>query len=204
MKKKCILNNPDYPPKVDKDNWRLSEYFYEHDLGMKTKTSFTLDESLNRSGADQGAVASMVSLEEEKKLGKKDPKEKHRQSISRVTNLAAKLGKNIGAAETSLPSLKRKLPEGGFQSLKEGLDRCRQCRCNVLEELEDLKPLPEQVDDQELAVEKLGVLQQDLIEHLDALRDAMQQASPAQPVVKAQPATPSHAADDDDRFTNRN
>ena len=198
MEKKCVMDDPEHPPLVDDDNWRLSEFWYVKDLGKKTKTTFTMNEKLQRTGNDQTAGAQMVAVEEVKKnLKGKDPAEKHKQYINKIVIISGRLAKLVGSAENALPGLKRKMPAEKFSSFKKGLGACREVRCSSMEDLEDLKAFPATESDQEIVTAKVEKMHTELSEHFSALKDALSQAdASAGAEIKAQvPATPAEDAD---------
>ena len=105
MMKKVILDNKEWPPKEDDDNWRLSEFYYVHSMKKKTKTSFCVDENLSRAASDLASGSSMVALEDDKKLPKgKDSSAAHRQAVNKVVGVCARLAKAIQTSENALPS----------------------------------------------------------------------------------------------------
>ena len=198
MKRKVDVDHPDYPPKRFAGNWKLSEFHYTHNLGKKTKTTFTMDENLNRTASDLASGTAMLG-DEVKPKNQKDPAQVHRLHITRITTLCAKLAKAMGQTESALPMLKKKMMEDAYVCLKSGLCQCREFKCTTLEDLEDWKPMPESEEEQEAIINKMVARQKELTEHLEALKDALSKAQADHPdaIIKLQPAT---ASEDGDRF----
>ena len=199
MKGKVFIEHPEFPPKHFASNWKLSEYYYIHSLGKKTKTTFTMDEGLHRAGADLAAGAAMLA-DVPTKVGKgKDPLEVHKQNLNKVSSLCERLGKQISQTENFMPSLKRKVSDGVYGSLKKGLQTCRDQRCATLEDIEDWRAMPQTEEEQTDLNELMTKRAKHLAEHLTAMKEAVSQAQGKAPdaVIKAQPGDPDE--DEDER-----
>ena len=183
LQSKVDVDNVEHPPKLHK-NWKLSEYWFEHDQGAKTTKVMKIDEELSRVGKESGAANSMMSLDDLPQKGKgKDMAAKHKAGLGRVVSLCGKLGKAISSTENNLPGWKRKTPPGIYSKLKAGVERCRQCRAESLDEMEDLKDLPEEEHVFDEFMGKLAKIQTNLQEHIEAIKEA---TSLAEPTVKQQ------------------
>ena len=137
---------------------------------MKEKKA-EVDEHYDRISTDQGSVQAMLTGEEEKKK-QKDPAEKHRQTVERVNGLIGRLSKAIGGLEGSLPAMKRKLDGPSFKKVKEGLDHCRYCKDKSLD-LDEMR--------QDELMKDLLDIQNQVQEHLDAIKEVLKLAQPSQP-----------------------
>ena len=161
------------PARVNKDNYKLSEYYFEHSKGKDTCFSTVVEESLSRTATDLAAGTSILQVEgsEGSCQRRVDPEIKHKQMIGKVQAMARKLGTSIGSTESALPSLKRKLDATNYTCLKRGLQQSRDYKEQCLDKLEDLKVIgEEQMQD---AGELMLVMNKELKEHAEALQDAL-------------------------------
>ena len=170
-------------PEREHANWRLSERWYVQNRGRLKEKKAKIDEHYDRIATDQGSAQAM--LEEEKKK-QKDPAEKHRQTVQRVSGLIGRLGKAIGGLEGSLPSMKRKLDGPSFKKVKEGLEHCRYCKDKSLDLFEDAKVFDEMR--QEELMKDLLDIQNQVQEHLDAIKDVLKVGQPSEPCIKGDPS----------------
>ena len=174
----------DEHPEREHSNWRLSERWYVQNKGRLKEKKAKIDEQYDRVATDHGSAQGMLTGEEDKKKHK-DPAAQHKLTVQRVNGLIGRLGKAIGNLEGSLPGMKRKLDGPSFKKVKEGLDHCRYCKDHCLDLFEDAKVFDE-MRQAELMKELLDI-QNQVQEHLDAIKDVLKLAEPSQPYIKGDP-----------------
>ena len=135
------------------------------------------------------------------KAGKKEQSlaERHSKALLAVNRASAKLQKQMGAAETRIPRLKRKLSDADFNCVKKGLEMCRSCKDAVLDTLKDLRSLPGVGPEAEECCDKLHGLAQTLSEHSETLQEAMHKFGQESSVVLKAEAPASEVAADEEQ-----
>ena len=169
------------PDRVHKNNWKLDEKWFSFDSGEHQEQETQVTEKMQRVGTDLAGTSTMLAIDEPK--GKlKAPCERHKAARARVCSLASRLARTLSSSEASLPGLKRKVSPETYKKLRTGVLAVRDVRDHVLDELEDLKVLPEDPQAQEQSIEGLLALQRTLQEHQDALVEAWKVQK--EPIVK--------------------
>ena len=191
--------DPSKPDRVHPSNWRLSEYWYYWDAGTKFKKDATLTEEMARDATDTSAGMAILGSDHEepkKKCGRISMEQKHKTMFNRVSAQCSKLAKAIAQAETCLPAFRRKLSQGDFKCFKLGVQKCREEKEFICDELEDLKTLAGDEAAQEEQLEKLKTLLQQAVTHLDALAESKKSHEPDPPAAiknEAAQGTPEEA-----------
>ena len=153
--------DPEHPP-MESDNWRLTEKWFSIHEGQHKTKSTNVVEKMQRTADSLPAGLSLMNMEEEAKSKQKPVQDRHKLSLVKLQGVLNKLGKNLSPAESSLPSLKRKLMEKGYTKVKGGLNGVRESKAWVLDQLEDLKHCPSVEAETEEMVTKMAKLQKDV------------------------------------------
>ena len=164
--------SPSHPPRLHLSNWLLHEKWYTFYKGKDEDKEACLEEKLERRGKDLASGVSALSLEDMKPKGK-SMQEKYKIASTKVVMLLNKFNRALAAAETSLPPMKRQLPMDAYAKRKSGVMACRSMKDSIMDELEDLKQCPDEPILLEEQMGRLEVMQKELVEHLDALQEAM-------------------------------
>ena len=172
-KKVAPFANPEFPPRIHPDNFRLSEYYYERDMGKNTSQKTTIEENMGRKGCDMASAGSMVAPDEPVKGAKKvDMTQKHKQMLSKTMHHMKRLASTITSTETKMPSLKRRVGDKSYELLKKGLAQSRTFKESCLEEMEDYKQTPTE-EKVESVIEALGEMSRGCQDHVGALVEAV-------------------------------
>ena len=166
--------NPAFPPRHHPENFKLSEYYYERDMGKETSRKTTLEENLARKGADSSTAGSMLSLDVEPARGgrRQTPEQRHKAAFGRVQHHMKRLASTINSTESQLPALKRRISSVAYSQLKHGVSQSRDVRGHILDQLEDYKAVPDECNT-DLVINALQEMQKEVQEHVSALQDAM-------------------------------
>ena len=159
------------------------------DAGEKKEQETEINEKMKRVGTDLAGTSAMLAIDEPK--GKlKSATDRHRAAKTRVQTLLTKLGKALSGCEASMPGLKRKVAPDAYKRLRSGVCAIRDLRDQVMDELEDLKNLPQDTDSQDMCIDGLLRLQRSLVEHHSALLEAWDKHK--EPIVKEDKDEPMH------------
>ena len=182
--KVSVCNDPEHPTKVC-SNWWLTEFWFVHEKGTLYSTSSKVSEEMQREASDLSAgmaVLGEASADPSKKKPKQSVGERHKSQLGRTTTMVNRLGRAIAQAEASMPSLKRAIASSSqFAQFRAGVERCRQAKETLLDQLEDHKVLAGSADDQEMQVEKLKHMFKVSAEHLDAISESNKRLEPPPP-----------------------
>ena len=167
-----------FPPRLDPENWKLSQWYYHSDDGTKMESCAEVEDKLERSSEQQPAALAIMGLETEqdsKRRKMANPEEKHKGLVNKVTSALQKLGKGLVNVEGRLPSLRRQMPATSYKSLREGMDACRICKEHHLDRLEDVKTFEPSLSEceQDVVLEQLTSMHADILKHCTALSDAV-------------------------------
>ena len=167
-------SHPDYPDH-EHANWRLVERYYIEDRGRELSTSTTITEGLERQATDTSAALALHNMEESGQRKGPGLAELHKKAWNKLQQGLSRLTKAIGQCEQEMPSLKRKLLATEYNNIKAGLGLCRDLKDATLDQAEDHRQTPTSPDDLEKGIEVLNKLSTALTEHLQSLKEAMQQ-----------------------------
>ena len=168
-----MCRRDDKPDRVHPTNWRLSERWVTMDKGRDKAAETCLEETLNRDSTDVNSSMSALGLPEQQQGSKKkSAAELHKSSLTKATQMASRMAKCLMTCESSLPSMRRSVSGPAYLRLKEGLHACRVARDQGLDDIEDLKVLPDGPDEQEKVIAELNKVTKSLQEHNQALVEA--------------------------------
>ena len=171
--------DPAHPPK-ERDNWRLTEKWFKNEEGLHEKNCTKVTEKLQRSADCLPAGLSMMNLEDDTTKSKVKPvKDRHKATLSKLQGVVNKLGRIITSAESSMPSMKRKLADRDYAKMRSGMVVVRECRETSLDMLEDMRECPEVAEEAEGMIEKMQKLQKDVQEKISTLEQAMAHHNPS-------------------------
>ena len=187
----------DKPAKICESNWVLSEYYVEHDGGIKKKRKAEAEDTLSRVASDLNSGMAILGHAEQGKQKKViSVEEKFKSATEKVKRAERRLGKLLSTCEVRLPTMKRQMVEEQYANVRAGVGRCRDCREMCLDTLEDCKALPQEEALQGICFETLSKLTADLTEHADCLQSflapsAEASAAAAEAAIKNEDASAS-------------
>ena len=171
--------DPDFPPKIDDQNWKLSEHYYIEDKGTSLSNVSKVTDQLKRDASEVAAgLAALGDQPPEPKARKVlTVEEQHKQAMDKATKAANKLQKLVLSTFARLPQLKRQIHEHIFNALKLGLGKCRDAREQALDDLHDLRSLPSEEEGALETIEKVLHISKELLEGHATLQEALAVAS---------------------------
>ena len=165
--------DPSYPDRVHESNPRLSERYYSHNKGRDINKFTSITEQLEKSGTDALSGVTALALQDVAEKGSKSGQDRHKAIMTKINTTLTKLNKSIGKAETSLPSMKRRVSASTYTCMREGLAKVRQIKDSQMDHLEDAKENPDDPFKQEENLEHLGHILLALQSALEILGEAM-------------------------------
>ena len=163
----------EHPPRYHDSNWKLDERYFSFSRGREKMRETVLEELMRKTSTDQNSsLAAIAQPETPKNKNKRSATDLHKQALSKFNHWSSRLSRAMSNYESSLPSLRRSLSPQKFAKLKEGLSACRAMRDGVLDEVEDMKSLPAEEDQQHMMVNYIQDLVKKLQEHNHALVEA--------------------------------
>ena len=96
----------------------------------------------------------------------------HKTNVAKVKQMSNKMARHLMTCETSLPRVKRDVGLSTYNRLRDGLLACREVQSGIMDELEDLKILGDDEEQQQQQIESLQKLAKTLQEHTHSLLEA--------------------------------
>ena len=184
-KKFLECRRDDKPDKPFPANWKLSERWFSFDKGRDKSAETVLEESLARSSNDLSSSMSALG-DKDQNPKKRSPAGMRKTSLNKTTQLASRLARSLASCEASLPSKRRALAPSEYQLLRDGLCACRLARDQALDDIEDLRALPDSEDAQDDCLEKLNKVATTLQEHNSTLLEAFKKQAVESVIKKDQ------------------
>ena len=184
----------EHPP-IERDNWKLCEYWFVKDQGTKLKHEAKCEDLMERSGAEATSAVQALGLEEGNGPSKKrkvSPEEKHKQLISKLSGGLQRLARHLSTLDQQLPVVRRQISKEQFSKLRDGMMACRTCREECLDAYVDLKQFQPSLTEQEQEDEekKISECTAKVAAHCEALNDAIKAyLKPAGPASSANPSS---------------